>query len=297
VNCYACDQAAINACKRCAKPYCDDHGNAQYCADCLKPASALPSFNLYRGALLAMLVGTALAVVLLIRFTDPASPRYPRLTEVYYVAEADSGRFWRVSAVPDDDAWTKAVLSADGGKTQKRAWPGFGDKVLMAPAAPITVAKPQVTVDKAADGRVTLHLAQAADSRDLRLSVESDTPVKAVTINGERLPMQVRQIKVRWSAPGEPVDIVLEAAPGAKLDLVVAEMREAWPKDAKPLPARPKDAMAWGGSDRTVDVHLSWLRRKLGETAKEPRYLQSVRGVGVRLVAPPHVATSVVDEG
>jgi DNA-binding response OmpR family regulator len=44
--------------------------------------------------------------------------------------------------------------------------------------------------------------------------------------------------------------------------------------------------LAWGGSDRTVDVHLSWLRRKLGETAKRPRYLHSVRGVGVRLMAP-----------
>ena len=43
---------------------------------------------------------------------------------------------------------------------------------------------------------------------------------------------------------------------------------------------------AYGGSDRTVDVHLSWLRRKLGETAAEPRYLQSVRGVGVKLVDP-----------
>jgi DNA-binding response OmpR family regulator len=32
-----------------------------------------------------------------------------------------------------------------------------------------------------------------------------------------------------------------------------------------------------------VDVHLSWLRRKLGETATEPRYLHTVRGVGVRL--------------
>jgi DNA-binding response OmpR family regulator len=40
------------------------------------------------------------------------------------------------------------------------------------------------------------------------------------------------------------------------------------------------------GSDRTVDVHLSWLRRKLGETAAQPRYLDSVRGVGVRLVDP-----------
>jgi DNA-binding response OmpR family regulator len=44
--------------------------------------------------------------------------------------------------------------------------------------------------------------------------------------------------------------------------------------------------MPWGGADRTVDVHLSWLRRKLGETAAEPRYLHSVRGVGVKLVAP-----------
>jgi DNA-binding response OmpR family regulator len=42
----------------------------------------------------------------------------------------------------------------------------------------------------------------------------------------------------------------------------------------------------YGGADKTVDVHLSWLRRKLGETAQEPRYLQTVRGVGVKLVAP-----------
>jgi hypothetical protein len=67
MDCYACDQPAVVACKRCARPYCEDHGNQQYCSDCLHPASALPSFNLYRGALLTMLVGTALAVFLLIR--------------------------------------------------------------------------------------------------------------------------------------------------------------------------------------------------------------------------------------
>jgi DNA-binding response OmpR family regulator len=42
----------------------------------------------------------------------------------------------------------------------------------------------------------------------------------------------------------------------------------------------------YGGADKTVDVHLSWLRRKLGETAGSPRYVQSVRGVGVKLVDP-----------
>jgi DNA-binding response OmpR family regulator len=42
----------------------------------------------------------------------------------------------------------------------------------------------------------------------------------------------------------------------------------------------------YGGADKTVDVHLSWLRRKLGETGTSPRYLRTVRGVGVKLTAP-----------
>ena len=42
----------------------------------------------------------------------------------------------------------------------------------------------------------------------------------------------------------------------------------------------------YGGSDKTVDVHLSWLRRKLGENATAPRYLHTVRGVGIKLEPP-----------
>jgi DNA-binding response OmpR family regulator len=42
----------------------------------------------------------------------------------------------------------------------------------------------------------------------------------------------------------------------------------------------------YGGSEKTVDVHISWLRKKLGETAAESRYLQTVFGVGVKLVDP-----------
>jgi DNA-binding response OmpR family regulator len=40
------------------------------------------------------------------------------------------------------------------------------------------------------------------------------------------------------------------------------------------------------GDDQTIDVHVSWLRRKLGETAARPRYLRTVRGVGVMLDPP-----------
>ncbi len=42
----------------------------------------------------------------------------------------------------------------------------------------------------------------------------------------------------------------------------------------------------YGGGEKTVDVHLSWLRRKLGETAAEPRFIRAVHGVGVKLVVP-----------
>jgi two-component system, OmpR family, KDP operon response regulator KdpE len=44
--------------------------------------------------------------------------------------------------------------------------------------------------------------------------------------------------------------------------------------------------LAYGGADKTVDVHLSWLRRKLGESADAPEYLHTVRGVGIKLKAP-----------
>ncbi|WP_026929533.1 response regulator transcription factor [Glycomyces tenuis] len=44
--------------------------------------------------------------------------------------------------------------------------------------------------------------------------------------------------------------------------------------------------LPFGGADKTVDVHLAWLRRKLGETAQRPRFLHTVRGVGVKLVDP-----------
>ncbi|GAA2634840.1 DNA-binding response regulator [Paractinoplanes durhamensis] len=39
-------------------------------------------------------------------------------------------------------------------------------------------------------------------------------------------------------------------------------------------------------SVETVDVHVTWLRRKLGERAASPRYLHTVRGVGIQLSAP-----------
>ena len=46
-------------------------------------------------------------------------------------------------------------------------------------------------------------------------------------------------------------------------------MREVWGSD----PA---------GSTKTLDMHVSWLRRKLGDDATDPHYITTVRGMGFR---------------
>ena len=46
-------------------------------------------------------------------------------------------------------------------------------------------------------------------------------------------------------------------------------MREVWGSD--PI-----------GSTKTLDMHVSWLRRKLADDASSPRYITTVRGLGFR---------------
>ncbi len=41
-------------------------------------------------------------------------------------------------------------------------------------------------------------------------------------------------------------------------------------------------AQRWLGSTKTLDMHVSWLRRKLGDDVANPQYIKTVRGVGFR---------------
>jgi DNA-binding response OmpR family regulator len=41
----------------------------------------------------------------------------------------------------------------------------------------------------------------------------------------------------------------------------------------------------WFGSTKTLDVHIGWLRRKLGDDRNSPTYIETVRGVGFRFAA------------
>jgi DNA-binding response OmpR family regulator len=44
--------------------------------------------------------------------------------------------------------------------------------------------------------------------------------------------------------------------------------------------------MNWFGSTKTLDVHVSSLRRKLGDDPSDPRYIHTLRGVGFRFSTP-----------
>lgn len=90
-----------------------------------------------------------------------------------------------------------------------------------------------------------------------------DVPARTATVEGRTLDLSPKEfdlLKLLVERTGEVM---------SKRELLAEVWREPY-----------------GGADHTIDVHLSWLRKKLGESASEPRYIQTVHGVGVKLVDP-----------
>ena len=90
-----------------------------------------------------------------------------------------------------------------------------------------------------------------------------DTRGRTAELNGEPLELSPREFDLLAYLMARPGEVV------TKRELLA----EVW-------------RVSYGGGEKTVDVHLSWLRRKLGETVQAPHYLHTVRGVGVKLVEP-----------
>jgi len=98
----------------------------------------------------------------------------------------------------------------------------------------------------------------------------------------------------------------LDSAPTNELVRIDPEGRRAWFKDEElQLTAKEFDLLrvlvreqgkvvsreqlmreiwetAWFGSTKTLDMHISVLRKKLGDDAAQPQYIATVRGVGFR---------------
>jgi DNA-binding response OmpR family regulator len=111
----------------------------------------------------------------------------------------------------------------------------------------------------------------------LRRAGGSDAPRPTIAVGGLEVDLRAREVRLDGVALElTPKEFDLLAYLADRVGEVVTKkelLAEVWQQP-------------YGGSDKTVDVHLSWLRRKLGETAQAPRFLHTVRGVGVKLTAP-----------
>ncbi len=125
---------------------------------------------------------------------------------------------------------------------------------------PYTTAQLEARI-RAVFRRVAPH---STTPRVLRVGgLDVDVRARRATLDGERLELSPREFDLLVYLAERPGEVV------TKKEL----LREVWNQ-------------SWGGSDKSVDVHLSWLRRKLGESASAPRYVTTVRGVGVSLSDP-----------
>ena len=61
----------------------------------------------------------AIVVLGVIVFDNPATTRYPRATEVMYVHDANTDRYYRASLLDKFDPWARQALTVDGGKVLK----------------------------------------------------------------------------------------------------------------------------------------------------------------------------------
>ena len=123
------------------------------------------------------------------------------------------------------------------------------------------VNKPFRLAELLAQVREVLRRSEASESdvirvRDLTIDVPAHRVVRGTTELG---------------VSGKEYDLLVVLARNAGQAVSRADiMRDVW--DA------PED-----DASKKLDMHVSWLRRKLGDSVSDPRYISTVRGVGFRL--------------
>lgn len=97
---------------------------------------------------------------------------------------------------------------------------------------------------------------------------EAQITVQDVTIDS--------QARKAWLG-GTPLTLSVK-----EFDLLYVLMRDAGATVSREQLMRDVWHTNWYASSKTLDMHVSWLRKKLGDPATRPRYITTVRGVGLR---------------
>lgn len=106
---------------------------------------------------------------------------------------------------------------------------------------------------------------------------QREQPSGPIVIRGLRIEPEARRVRLdgrELDLSRKEYDLLLELASRAGRVVTREDlMARVWDEN-------------WFGSTKTLDVHIGWLRRKLGDDASSPRWIETVRGVGFRFAAP-----------
>jgi DNA-binding response OmpR family regulator len=99
-------------------------------------------------------------------------------------------------------------------------------------------------------------------------NLELDDETQKVTVGGEPVPLSRREYEILRMLLERPGDVVT---------------RDELARSLWGLPANK--------ARKSIDVHMTWLRRKLGDASRRPKLIETVRASGFRLIGEDEATT------
>jgi two-component system, OmpR family, response regulator RegX3 len=133
---------------------------------------------------------------------------------------------------------------------------GADDYVVKPFSGPEVIARIRAVLRRSGAGRDGQRLVRLGE-------LELDTDARRVSMDGTELELSRKEFDLL-------AELMANAGRVVTRDRLMADV---WDEN-------------WFGSTKTLDTHIGWLRRKLGDDPSAPRFIHTVRGVGFRFAAP-----------
>jgi DNA-binding response OmpR family regulator len=150
------------------------------------------------------------------------------------------------------------MLTARGTETDRIVGLELGadDYVVKPFSGPEVIARIRAVLRRSGAGRDGQRIARVGE-------LELDAEARRVSLAGTKLELSRKEFDLL-------AELVAHAGRVVTRDRLMADV---WDEN-------------WFGSTKTLDTHIGWLRRKLGDDPAAPRFIHTVRGVGFRFAAP-----------
>ncbi len=196
--------------------------------------------------------------------TSGFSPAYPKLDSLTYGLDATTGRAFWMSCDDVPDNWNAAYLPADTKRAGiKEFFPGSTKLYLKAPAPPVALAPPEITLssDHTEQGVRTLQLRvnSPRQATILELYAGEDMEVHSASVDGRDL----KPVEGRWflkynAFPAKGIELTLKTNPSTPAILKVVDHSYGFPElPGLAVAPRPNDRIP---KPNTVDANKDPLK-------------------------------------